>query len=302
MYRFADKKAIMWPMRLKLYRGLYLMYRWLLILMGLGVGADRACADVPRPWQLYFQEAVTPVMEKIVHFHDILMIIIVCIGVFVFALLAYVLYRFSAKRNPVPSKFTHNTALEIVWTGIPVLILLALVWPSMHLLYFMDKATNAEMTIKVAGRQWYWHYNYEGQHIEFDSVMIPDKDIGPGQRRLLEVDHPVVIPVDTTVRLLFTADDVLHSWAVPAFGVKQDTVPGRQAEAWVRVTKEGTYYGQCSELCGQGHAFMPICVKVVSKEAYAQWLGQAKQQFVAFDDKASTLLAHLKLDTTLRKG
>lgn len=278
------------------------MMRFLWVIIGMCVGAQTVRADIARPWQMHFQEAVTPVMEKIVHFHDILLILIIVIGVFVFILLGYTVYRFNAKRHPVATKTTHNTALEVLWTGIPVLILLAMVWPSMHLLYFMDRAVNPEMTIKISGRQWYWHYNYEGQHIEFDSVMVPEKDLKPGQNRLLEVDHPVVIPVNTTVRLLLTADDVLHSWAVPAFGVKQDTVPGRQAETWIKVTKEGVYYGQCSELCGTGHSFMPIAVHVVSKQAYEQWLSKAKQQFASLEDSNASALMFAHKELTVQKG
>lgn len=278
------------------------MWFLLTLLVGLVAGVGTVHADVPRPWQMYFQEAVTPVMEEIVHFHDILMVIIVAIGLFVFALLGYTLFRFRAKRNPVPSKTSHNTPLEIVWTAIPVLILVAICWPSMHLLYFMDRATHPEMTLKINGRQWYWHYAYEGQHVEFDSVMIPEKDIQPGQYRLLEVDHPVVIPVNTTVRLLFTADDVLHSWTVPAFGVKHDTVPGRIGESWVRVTKEGTYYGQCSELCGTGHAYMPIKVQVVSKEAYAAWLAQAKQKFASLEGTPDAAVVLATLPSNVQRG
>ncbi|MCA0370005.1 MAG: cytochrome c oxidase subunit II [Proteobacteria bacterium] len=274
----------------------------LTLLMGLLAGVGELRADVPRPWQMHFQEAVTPVMEEIVRFHDILLVLIVLIGLFVFALLGYTLVRFRAERNPVPTKTSHNTPLEIVWTAIPVLILLAICWPSMHLLYFMDRAVHPDMTLKINGRQWYWHYAYEGHDLEFDSVMIPEKDLQPGQHRLLEVDHPVVIPVDTTVRLLFTADDVLHSWAVPAFGVKQDTVPGRIAESWVRVTKEGTYYGQCSELCGTGHAFMPIKVQVVSKEAYATWLKEAKQKLASTEGTPDASVILAALPSNLQRG
>ena len=241
------------------------------------VGVVRA--DLPEPWQMGFQEPVTPVMEEIVHLHDILMVIVLVIGLIVLALLGYAVYRFDAKRNPIPSKTSHHTWLEVVWTTIPVLILLAIAFPSFKLLYFMDKAENAEMTVKVVGRQWYWHYAYPDDGFEFDSVMVPENEVKDPKLRLLAVDNPIVIPVDTTVRFLLTADDVIHSFAVPAFGIKQDTVPGRVSEVWARVNKEGTYYGQCSELCGSEHAYMPIAVKVVSKEAYQEWLSGAKQEF-----------------------
>ena len=253
-----------------------------------------AWSDKPVPWQMYFQESVTPVMDQIIHLHNVVMVIIVLIGILVLGLLGYVTYRFRASRNPTPSKTSHHTVLEIVWTAIPVLILLAISFPSLRLIYFMDKAEHADMTLKITGRQWYWHYEYPEQKISFDSVMVPEKELKPGQTRLLEVDHQVVLPVDTTVRLLFTADDVLHSWAVPAFGVKQDTVPGRVAEAWIRVRKEGTYYGQCSELCGTGHSFMPIAVRVVSKEEYKKWLEEAQKEFAQVSQENQAIMLALR--------
>ena len=238
-------------------------------------------ADQPHPWQFGFQEAVTPVMEKIHDLHNLLLIVIASIATVVLSLIFYVVWRFRASKNPVPAQFSHNTPLEIVWTLIPVLILAVIVFPSMRLLYFMDKAVDAEVTVKVVGRQWYWHYAYPDHKIEFDSVMVPDKDRKPDQLRLLAVDNELVVPVDTTVRVLVTADDVIHSWAVPAFGIKQDSIPGRLRETWLRVKKEGVYYGQCSELCGTGHGFMPIAVRVVSKEAFKAWLEEAKQKFAS---------------------
>lgn len=239
-----------------------------------------AFADYPRPWQIGLQEAATPVMENIAHFHDILLVTIYGIGIFVFLLLCYTCVKFSAKNNPVPSRNTHNTLLEIVWTALPVVILVALCVPSMRTLYFAQKIENAEMTLKVIGSQWYWSYQYpDYDNIAFDSYMIKDEDLKPGQKRLLEVDNHVVIPVDTTIRVQLTAADVIHSWAVPAFGVKIDAVPGRLNETWVKATKIGTYYGQCSELCGVGHGFMPIDVAVVSKEDFKKWVEEAKTKF-----------------------
>lgn len=258
-----------------------------LILMGFGK-MGTLWADKPEAWQMGFQEPVTPVMKEIIWLHDILMVIIVAIGLLVLSLLGYAVYRFNAKRNPVPSKTSHHTWLEVVWTAIPVLILLGIAFPSFKLLYFMDKTENAEMTVKVIGRQWYWHYAYPDDGFEFDSLMIPEKDVKDPSLRLLAVDNPIVIPVDTTVRFLVTADDVIHSFAVPAFGIKQDSVPGRVAEVWARVTKEGMYYGQCSELCGSEHAYMPIAVKVVSKQAYQDWLTGAKTQFADGSDTPFT--------------
>ena len=200
--------------------------------------------------------------------------------------MVYIVVKFNSKANPKPSKTTHNSFLEVAWTVIPVIILIIIAVPSMKLLFFMDKAPEdqVEMTLKVTGHQWYWSYEYvdEGK-LSFDSNMIPDEDIdvSKGQVRLLEVDNRVVVPADTTIRLLMTAEDVLHNWAMPSFGIKMDTVPGRINETWFRVPREkiGVYRGQCSELCGVRHGFMPIVVEVVSKKDYARWLVKAKNEF-----------------------
>ena len=228
--------------------------------------------------ELGFKEAVSPVMEKISDFHDLLVWIYFGIPIFVVALLIYASIRFHKKNNPVASNTTHNTKLEIIWTTIPVLILIAIGIPSIKLLYYMDKAVDAEMTLKVVGYQWYWGYEYpDHDNISFDSVMIPDDELKPGQPRLLETDNRVVLPVNTDIRILITAADVIHSWAMPQFGVKRDAVPGRLNETWVNIQKEGVYYGQCSELCGAGHGFMPIVVEAVSKEEFKNWVNKQKE-------------------------
>lgn len=229
---------------------------------------------VAKDWQLGFQDAATPIMERVSDLHDLLMWIIVGISAVVIALVAYVLIRFRASRNPHPSKTSHNTMLEVVWTAIPVVILIIIGIPSIKLLFFTDTIEKSDMTIKAIGHQWYWTYEYPDEEISYDSYMVEDKDIKEGQYRLLEVDRRIVVPVGATVKVLVTADDVLHSFAVPSFGVKMDAVPGRVNETWFRVNKEGVYYGQCSELCGAKHGFMPIAVEVVSKEAYQEWLRQ----------------------------
>lgn len=245
-------------------------------------GVQDALAAQPRPWQMVFQPAATPVAERIHAFHDLLFWIIVTITVLVLVLLCYCAIKFNEKANPTPSKTTHNTVLEVVWTAIPILILVVIAVPSFRLLYFMDRTDKPEMTLKAISHQWYWSYQYPDHGgIKFDSNMIPAEDLKPGQPRLLAVDNEVVLPVDTNVRLLVTSEDVIHNWAVPAFGVKIDTVPGRTNETWVRITKEGTYYGQCSELCGINHGFMPIQVRAVSKQAFAQWTEEAKKKFAA---------------------
>lgn len=240
--------------------------------------------NVPQPWQMGFQPAVTPVMERINDLHNFLLIIIFAIAGFVTLLLLYICWRFHEKRNPKPSKTSHNVTIEVIWTIVPVLILIVIGLPSLRLLYFMDKVDDPEVTLKAIGHQWYWEYDFPEQGVTFDSYMIPDKDIKPGQQRLLEVDNPVVLPVDTNVRILTTSMDVIHSFGVPPFGIKQDSVPGRLAEVWVRATKQGTYYGQCYELCGMNHGFMPIKVHVVSREAYNKWI--KKQGGKTLDDLA----------------
>ncbi|MBN9412377.1 MAG: cytochrome c oxidase subunit II [Candidatus Paracaedimonas acanthamoebae] len=241
----------------------------------------RLFAKSPLPWQINLQEAATPVAQQIHSLHNTLLIVIACIALAVVFLLLYVVLKFRAKKNPIPSKTTHNPILEVVWTLVPAAILLGIAFPSFKLLYFMDRTHEPEMTLKVTGHQWYWSYEYPEAKISFDSYMIQDADLKPGQQRLLEVDHEIVVPIETNIRILVTSADVLHSWAMPALGIKQDTIPGRLRETWMRIVKSGTYYGQCSELCGVNHAFMPIKIRAVSKQEYEQWLREAKQKFTA---------------------
>jgi cytochrome c oxidase subunit 2 len=239
-----------------------------------------AYADQPKPWHLGFQDSVTPIMDKFVDFHDILLYLIIAITIFVFLLIIYVCYKFSAKNNPVPSKTSHNTLIEIIWTVVPVLILVAITVPSMRTLYYNETIPeDAEMTLKVIGKQWFWSYQYPDQGLAFDSYMIADEDLKEGDLRLLTVDNAVVLPVDTTIRIQSTGGDVIHNWAVPAFGTKLEAVPGRLNEGWIRVNEVGTYYGQCSELCGTGHGFMPVMVRVVTKQEFKEWVESAKSEF-----------------------
>jgi cytochrome c oxidase subunit 2 len=247
----------------------------LLLLTGGG-----ALAAQPEPWQLGFQPAATSVMERIESLHDLLLWIIALISLFVLALVAYACVRFRASRSTAPSRRTHNTVLEIAWTAVPVLILVVIAIPSFKLLYYQDVVPDADLTIKAVGHQWYWSYEYpDNGNFAFDSYMVADADLKPDQLRLLTTDTAVVLPVDTTVRVLVTATDVLHSWAVPAFGVKMDAVPGRINETWLRIDQPGTYYGQCSELCGTNHGFMPIMVEAVSKDEFEAWTQQARQEY-----------------------
>ena len=240
----------------------------------------------PQPWQMDFRPSATPVMDDIIDFHNLLLVIEVIIVLFVLGLMVYICVKFNAKANPAPSKTTHNVFLEVVWTVIPIIILIVITVPSVKLLVFMDKAPKekVEMTLKVIGHQWYWSYEYpDAGDLAFDSNIIPDEeiDVSKGQIRLLEVDNRIAIPVDTTIRVLMTSDDVLHNWAVPAFGIKMDTVPGRINESWIRVpaARAGVYRGQCSELCGVNHGYMPIVIEAKSKQDFAKWLDKAKKEF-----------------------
>lgn len=240
-----------------------------------------------KEWQLGMQEGVTPVQMGIKSLHDGgLLTICIVISLIVLALLMYVCVRFSEKNNPVPSKVTHNTLVEVVWTTIPILILIGIAIPSLRLHNIMYTIEKPEMTLKVTGYQWYWGYEYpDHEGIAYESRMIPDAEIDAekGQIRLLSVDNPVVVPVNTTVRVQVTGNDVIHSWAVPAYGVKTDAVPGRLNETWFRVSEPGIYYGQCSELCGVYHGFMPIEIRAVEPEVFQQWLDRAKGGNYALD-------------------
>lgn len=229
---------------------------------------------IPEGWEINFQEPASPVAERLQDFHTMLLWIIAAIGVFVCCLLIVVMVRFNAKANPQPARFAHNTMLEVAWTVVPVIILIVIAIPSMKLLYYMDRTAETEMTLKVTGYQWYWGYEYPDHgDISLTSYMIPDDqiDAGAGQKRLLSTDNPVVLPTDTNIEILVTASDVLHAFAVPALGIKTDAVPGRINSTWVRITKPGTYYGQCSELCGNGHAYMPIEIVAVPREDFTAW-------------------------------
>jgi cytochrome c oxidase subunit 2 len=248
--------------------------------------STQALADgQPFPWQMGFQEAASPMMERYDDFHDMLNVIIITVAIFVFILLTYTCVRFHQKNNPKPSKTTHNTLLEIVWTAVPVIILVIVAIPSLRLLYYVDDDVDADMTLKVIGYQWYWGYQYPDHgDIAFDSYMLKDDELGENDPRLLAVDNRVVLPIDTKVRVQLTAADVIHAWAIPALGVKIDAVPGRLNETWLEITKPGTYYGQCSELCGVGHGFMPIAIEAVTKERFEQWVENAKRQFAAGEE------------------
>jgi cytochrome c oxidase subunit 2 len=249
--------------------------------LGFAQSSDASSGRVTEPhnWQLGFQQAATPVRERISDFHNELLIIITLITLFVMGLLGYVIVRFNSRANPVATRTTHNTLIEVVWTVVPVLILVIVAIPSFKLMYYMDRTQKADMTIKVTGHQWYWSYEYpDAGDVGFDSNIIADKDLKPGQKRLLDVDNRLVVPVGANVRVLIAGSDVMHSWFVPSFGVQMYAVVGRLNETWFNVEREGVYYGQCNQICGVNHAFMPIVVEAVPKDAFAKWIDEKKKQ------------------------
>jgi len=235
-------------------------------------------ADVSRNYDVYFQQPATPVMRGIVSFHDDLMYVRVYVTVFVSWILGTIVYHFNYTKNAVASDMVHGALIEVIWTLVPALILVGIAVPSFALLYSVDEAVDPSVTIKIIGHQWYWSYEYSdysnenGDSIAFDSYMVPDDELVRGQYRLLEVDNRVIVPVETHVRLVVTAADVLHAWTIPSFGVKRDACPGRLNQVSLYVVRPGTYFGQCSEICGVNHGFMPIVVEAVSMASYITWL------------------------------
>ena len=256
-------------------------------------GAAWAGLGQPSAWQMGLQDAGSPVMEDIVSFHRVLLVIITAITLFVLALLMIVAMKFNARANPTPSRTTHNTLVEVLWTVIPVLILVAIALPSFRLLFKQLNTPPADLTVKATGVTWNWKYEYPDAGFEYDSLIVPEKDLKEGQPRLLTVDNELVVPVDKVVRVLVTGYDVIHAFAVPSFGVKIDAIPGRLNETWFKATKEGWYYGQCSELCGKDHAFMPIAVRVVSNSEFTTWLAQAKKKYAAVANPADVAAANI---------
>lgn len=245
-----------------------------------------AFADQPHPWQINFQEAASPIMNELHHFHHFLLIIVTAIVAFVIFLIIYVAIKFNAKANPIPANFTHNITLEIIWTVIPIIILIIIAVPSFRILKMAEHSPKPDLIIKVVGSQWYWSYSYpDNNGIEFDSRMVETKDLKPGQLRLLEVDNRIIVPQGKVIKFLITASDVIHSFAVPALGIKTDAVPGKVNETWTKIDKKGVYYGQCSELCGVNHGFMPIAIEVVSEEEFNNWVADAKTKFAYLQAK-----------------
>jgi cytochrome c oxidase subunit 2 len=245
-------------------------------------GAALAGLGQPSPWQIGLQDAGSPVMEDVVWLHTYVMWIITAITLFVLGLLIYIMVKFNARTNPTPSRTTHNTAVEVAWTVLPVVILLFMALPSFRILFFQLNTPPADLTVKVTGVTWNWKYDYpDNGDFEFDSLITLDKDLKPGQPRLLTVDNEMVVPVNKVVRVQVTGFDVIHSFKVPSFGIMIDAIPGRLNETWFKATREGWYYGECSELCGKDHAFMPIAVRVVSDAEFSTWVEEAKKKFAA---------------------
>jgi len=245
--------------------------------------SGQAMADVEmrsKPWQMWLQEPMSPTAVLIHDLNLYLLILEAAIVIFVLGLMWYILVRFSEKNNPIPSKVTHNSLLEVAWTAIPILILVIVAIPSLKALYFTDKAPNAEMTLKVIGNQWYWTYEYPDHGgITFDSLPIPEDELKEGQPRMLSVDNPLVLPANTQIRFLIASNDVIHNFAMPSLAIKVDATPGRVNEAWTEMREVGNYYAMCSELCGVNHSLMPIHIKAVSKEDFAKWIVKAKEEF-----------------------
>jgi cytochrome c oxidase subunit 2 len=250
----------------------------------------------PSPWQINFQDAASPIMEQIHSFHLWLTVISALITIFVLVLLVIVFVRFNEKANPVPSTTTHHTMLEVAWTVIPVIVLVAIAIPSFRLLFDQLNIPKADITIKATGTAgWTWVYEYPDHGgLNFISSMIPEKDLKPGQPRLLAVDNEVVLPVNKIIRVQVTAEGILHAFAMPSFGIKIDAVPGRLNETWFKATKTGMFYGQCSELCGINHAYMPIAIRIVSEQEFAKWLEEAKKKFATNPEPNPALTAEVK--------
>jgi cytochrome c oxidase subunit 2 len=244
--------------------------------------AGRAMAQAPRNWQLGQQEPASPVARDIADLHTLVLWIITLITLFVAGLLIYVMFRFSAKRHPVATRTSHNTFLEIAWTVVPVLILVVIAIPSFRLVFYEDRTNAADLTIKVTGHQWFWEYTYpDNGNVDFSSYYVKDEDLKPGQLRLLDVDNPLVLPAGKNIRILTDSADVIHSFFIPSFGVQRYAIPGRTIETWVRVDRPGQYYGECNQVCGANHSFMPISVRAVTPEEFADWVKDAKTKFAA---------------------
>jgi cytochrome c oxidase subunit 2 len=251
-----------------------------LMLVALPGAALAQVVGAPRPWEMGMQPSFGPLKDDQIALHNLVLVIITLITLFVGALLVWVMWRYNARRNPVPTRTSHNTILEVTWTVVPVLILVVMAIPSFRLVYYEDRTHDADLTIKVTGHQWYWEYTYpDNNNIDFSSYIIPDDQLQPGQRRLLDVDNQLVVPVGKNIRVLQTSTDVIHSWFIPPIGVQRYAIPGRTIETWFRVDQPGTFYGECNQICGINHSRMPIVVHAVPEQEFEAWVAAAKTKF-----------------------
>lgn len=260
--------------------------KWLLaVIAGCGFSLSAApfawaqgVVGAPRPWEMGMQRSFGPIKDRVIELHNLVLVIITLITLFVGGLLIWVMIRYNSRRNPVPSQTSHNTILEIAWTVVPVLILVIIAIPSFRLIYYQDRTPDPDMTIKVTGHQWYWEYSYPDQgNVDVESRFVHDEDLKPGQLRLLDVDNQMVIPVGKKIRILTSSSDVIHSFFIPAFGVQRYAIPGRTIETWLEADQVGTFYGECNQICGQDHSRMPISVRAVSEADFKAWVEEAKK-------------------------
>jgi cytochrome c oxidase subunit 2 len=257
-----------------------------------GGAAVAQAVGVPRPWEMGMQRGFGPLKDQEIWLHHIVLVNITLITLFVGGLLVWVMWRYNARRHPVPSRTAHNTLIEVLWTVIPVLILVGMAIPSFRLVYYQDRTRDADLTIKVTGHQWYWEYTYpDNGNIDFSSYIVPDDQLKPGQLRLLTVDNPLVVPVGKNVRVLQTSGDVIHSWFIPSIGVQRYAIPGRTIETWFRVDQSGTFYGECNQICGTNHSRMPIVVRAVPEKEFTAWLAEAKTKFSDAGQSQATQIA-----------
>jgi len=254
-----------------------------------------ALAQTPHPWEMGMQSPHSPVEERIASLNDGVLIIITLIVILVAGLLAWVMFRYNARRNPVPSRLSHNTTIEVLWTLLPVLILVGIAIPSFRLVFYEDRTTDPDMTIKVTGHQWYWEYTYpDSGNLDFSSYIIPSDQLKPGQLRLLDVDNQLVVPAGKNIRILTTSGDVIHSFFIPSLGVQRYAIPGRTIETWVNIDKPGVYYGECNQICGTNHSQMPISIRAVTPTEFTAWVAEAKTKFSSNSGSDKTKVAALE--------
>ena len=278
---------------LNIFKYFYLTYLFNFIVFSLF--SMKAGASEPKPWQLDLQEPAGIIASKATDLHNFLLVIITLISIFVLGLLIYVCIKFREKPGVKPSKTSHNTIVEIIWTVVPVLILVVIAIPSFKLLYLQETDKPFDMVVKVSGNQWYWNYEYPDQEISFDSYIINEEDLKPGQKRMLEVDNPLVVPEGTKIKFLITGNDVMHSFFVPSLALQVYSIAGRINEMWTEVPLgKKKYYGQCNQICGVNHAYMPIVIQSLPKDEYKQWLEEAKVKFANNENPETSKIAQLE--------